>query len=247
MTEIGSAKLQPERQRELPHRYMLGLYRIMEELTTAFPHILFESCSGGGGRFDPGMLYYMPQTWTSDNTDAIERLKIQYGTSLVYPNVSMGCHVSAIPNHQVHRMTPLNTRGVVAMSGNFGYELDITKLSDEEKEMIKEQIKNYKEIRETIQFGDYYRLSSPFESNDVAWMFVSKDKKEVVVSFVRQRALPHPKFESLKLVGLEEDASYEIVGEDAVFFGDELMYVGLNVPELVGDYAAKMWVLRKVL
>ena len=163
MTEIGSAKLPPERQRELPHRYMLGLYRIMEELTTAFPHILFESCSGGGGRFDPGMLYYMPQTWTSDNTDAIERLKIQYGTSLVYPNVSMGCHVSAIPNHQVHRMTPLNTRGVVAMSGNFGYELDITKLSDEEKEMIKEQIKNYKEIRETIQFGDYYRLSSPFE------------------------------------------------------------------------------------
>ena len=247
MTEIGSAKLPPERQRELPHRYMLGLYRIMEELTTAFPHILFESCSGGGGRFDPGMLYYMPQTWTSDNTDAIERLKIQYGTSLVYPNVSMGCHVSAIPNHQVHRMTPLNTRGVVAMSGNFGYELDITKLSDEEKEMIKEQIKNYKEIRETIQFGDYYRLSSPFESNDVAWMFVSKDKKEVVVSFVRKRALPHPKFESLKLVGLEEDASYEIVGEDAVFFGDELMYVGLNVPELVGDYAAKMWVLRKVL
>ena len=247
MTEIGSAKLPPERQRELPHRYMLGLYRIMEELTTAFPHILFESCSGGGGRFDPGMLHYMPQTWTSDNTDAIERLKIQYGTSLVYPNVSMGCHVSAIPNHQVHRMTPLNTRGVVAMSGNFGYELDITKLSDEEKEMIKEQIKNYKEIRETIQFGDYYRLSSPFESNDVAWMFVSKDKKEVVVSFVRQSALPHPKFESLKLVGLEEDASYEIVGENKVFGGDELMYVGLNVPELVGDYAAKMWVLRKVL
>ena len=247
MTEIGSAKLPPERQRELPHRYMLGLYRIMEELTTAFPHILFESCSGGGGRFDPGMLYYMPQTWTSDNTDAIERLKIQYGTSLVYPNVSMGCHVSAIPNHQVHRMTPLNTRGVVAMSGNFGYELDITKLSDEEKEMIKEQIKNYKEIRETIQFGDYYRLSSPFEDNDVAWMFVSKDKKEVVVSFVRQSALPHPKFESLKLVGLEEDASYEVVGENKVFGGDELMYVGLNVPQLVGDYDAKMWVLRKIL
>ena len=247
MTEIGSAKLPPERQRELPHRYMLGLYRIMEELTTAFPHILFESCSGGGGRFDPGMLYYMPQTWTSDNTDAIERLKIQYGTSLVYPNVSMGCHVSAVPNHQVHRMTPLNTRGVVAMSGNFGYELDITKLSDEEKEMIKEQIKNYKEIRETIQFGDYYRLSSPFEDNDVAWMFVSKDKKEVVVSFVRQSALPHPKFESLKLVGLEEDASYEVVGENKVFGGDELMYVGLNVPQLVGDYDAKMWVLRKIL
>lgn len=247
MTEIGSAKLSPERQRELPHRYMLGLYRVMEELTTKFPHILFESCSGGGGRFDPGMLHYMPQTWTSDNTDAMERLKIQYGTSIVYPNVSMGCHVSAIPNHQVHRMTPLNTRGVVAMSGNFGYELDITKLSEAEKELIKEQVNSYKEIRETIQFGDYYRLSNPFESNDVAWMFVSKDKKEVVVSFVRQQAVPHPKFESLKLTGLEENAYYKIVGENSVYFGDELMYVGLNVPELTGDYAAKMWVLRKVL
>ena len=246
MTEIGSAKLSPERQRELPHRYMLGLYRILEELITKFPHILFESCSGGGGRFDPGMLHYMPQTWTSDNTDAMERLKIQYGTSLVYPNISMGCHVSAIPNHQVHRMTPLNTRGVVAMSGNFGYELDITKLSDEEKSMIKEQVAVYKEIRETIQFGDYHRLSNPFENNDVAWMFISKDSNEVVVSYVRQMAVPNPRFESLKLVGLEEDATYEIVGEDKVFFGDELMYVGLNVEELTGDYAAKMWVLRKV-
>lgn len=246
MTEIGSAKLTPERQRELTHRYMLGLYRILEELITKFPHILFESCSGGGGRFDPGMLHYMPQTWTSDNTDSMERLKIQYGTSLVYPNISMGCHVSAIPNHQVHRMTPLNTRGVVAMSGNFGYELDITKLSNEEKSMIKEQVAVYKEIRETIQFGDYYRLSNPFENNDVAWMFISKDSNEVVVSYVRQRAVPNPRFESLKLVGLEEDATYEIVGEDKVFFGDELMYVGLNVEELTGDYAAKMWVLRKV-
>lgn len=246
MTEIGSLSLPAERQREVAHRYMLGLYRVMEEITSRFPNILFESCSGGGGRFDPGMLYYMPQTWTSDNTDAIERLKIQYGTSLVYPNVSMGCHVSAIPNHQVDRMTPLNTRGIVAMSGNFGYELDITKLSDEEKEIIKEQVKEYKEIRETIQFGDYYRLSNPFEDNDVAWMFLSKDKDEVIVSFVRQSAVPHPKFVSIQLVGLDEDSSYEIVGEDAIIGGDELMYVGLNVPKLTGDYAAKMWILRKV-
>ena len=246
MTEIGSLSLPAERQREVAHRYMLGLYRVMEEITSRFPNILFESCSGGGGRFDPGMLYYMPQTWTSDNTDAIERLKIQYGTSLVYPNVSMGCHVSAIPNHQVDRMTPLNTRGIVAMSGNFGYELDITKLSDEEKEIIKEQVKEYKEIRETIQFGDYYRLSNPFEDNDVAWMFLSKDKDEVIVSFVRQSAVPHPKFVSIQLVGLDEDSSYEIVGEDTIIGGDELMYVGLNVPKLTGDYAAKMWILRKV-
>ena len=144
MSEIGSAKLPANRQREVAHRYILGLYKVLEEITTRFPDVLFESCSGGGGRFDPGMLYYMPQTWTSDNTDAIERLKIQFGTSMVYPNASIGCHVSAVPNHQVDRITPIETRGVVAMSGNFGYELDITKLPESEKEIIKEQVKLYK-------------------------------------------------------------------------------------------------------
>ncbi|WP_288679368.1 alpha-galactosidase, partial [uncultured Clostridium sp.] len=129
MTEVGSLELNSERQRETAHRYILGLYRVMEEITSRFPNVLFESCSGGGGRFDPGMLYYMPQTWTSDDTDAIERLKIQFGTSMVYPPISMGCHVSAVPNHQVNRITPLETRGVSAMAGNDGYELDITKLS----------------------------------------------------------------------------------------------------------------------
>lgn len=246
MSEIGSLNLPSKRQREVAHRYILGLYRVMDEITSRFPNILFESCSGGGGRFDPGILYYMPQTWTSDDTDAIERLKIQFGTSLVYPNASIGCHVSAVPNHQVDRITPLQTRGIVAMSGNFGYELDITKLSDEEKKIIKEQVALYKEIRETIQFGDLYRLSSPFENNDVAWMYVSKDGNEVVVSFVRKQAIPNPKFVSLKLLGLDEESKYEIVGEDTVVYGDELMYVGLNVPELKGDYAAKMWRLKKV-
>ena len=185
MSEIGSAKLPANRQREVAHRYILGLYKVLEEITTRFPDVLFESCSGGGGRFDPGMLYYMPQTWTSDNTDAIERLKIQFGTSMVYPNASIGCHVSAVPNHQVDRITPIETRGVVAMSGNFGYELDITKLPESEKEIIKEQVKLYKEIRETIQFGKCYRLSSPFENNDVAWMFISKDCEEIIVSFCK--------------------------------------------------------------
>ena len=137
MTEIGSAALPPERQRETAHRYILGLYRVLETLTTEFPHILFESCSGGGGRFDPGMLYYMPQTWTSDNTDAISRLKIQYGTSIVYPVSTMGAHVSAVPNHQVHRETSLEMRGDVAMSGNFGYELDLTRFTEEEKKSSK--------------------------------------------------------------------------------------------------------------
>ena len=246
MSEIGSAKLPANRQREVAHRYMLGLYKVLEEITTRFPHVLFESCSGGGGRFDPGMLYYMPQTWTSDNTDAIERLKIQFGTSMVYPNASIGCHVSAVPNHQVDRITPIETRGVVAMSGNFGYELDITKLPECEKEIIKEQVKLYKEIRETIQFGKYYRLSSPFENNDAAWMFISKDCEEIIVSFVRTLAKPNPKFVYLKLVGLDENSDYEILGENLIVGGDELMNIGLNVPELKGDYQAKMWRLKKV-
>jgi Alpha-galactosidase len=246
MSEIGSLGLPPERQKEVAHRYMLGLYRILDEITTKFPEILFESCSGGGGRFDPGMLYYMPQTWTSDDTDAIERLKIQFGTSLVYPSASMGCHVSAVPNHQVGRITSIETRGIVAMAGNFGYELDITKLTEEEKEIIKDQVKLYKEIRETIQFGDTYRLLSPFESNEVAWMNISKDKKEIVVSYIKQYAEPNKWNKPLKLAALEDDAKYQIINEEMILGGDELMNIGLVIPELKGDYAAKQWILRKI-
>ena len=245
MTEVGSLELTSERQRETAHRYILGLYRVMEEITSRFPNVLFESCSGGGGRFDPGMLYYMSQTWTSDDTDAIERLKIQFGTSMVYPPISMGCHVSAVPNHQANRTTPLETRGVSAMAGNFGYELDITKLSEEEKEELKKQISLYKEIRETVQFGTLYRLKSPFNSNEVAWMMISEDKNEVVVSYVRQWALVNESFSNLKLTALDKDSEYEIIGEDIVLSGDELMYIGLNIPELYGDYVSKLWKLKK--
>ncbi|WP_160685596.1 alpha-galactosidase [Clostridium sp. C2-6-12] len=246
MSEIGSLGLSAERQRETAHRYMLGLYKVLEEITSRFPEILFESCSGGGGRFDPGMLYYMPQTWTSDDTDAIERLKIQFGTSLVYPSAAMGCHVSAVPNHQVNRITPIQTRGIVAMAGNFGYELDITKLSEEEREVIKDQVKLYKEIRETVQFGDTFRLLSPFESNEVAWMNISKDKCEIVVSYVKQYAEPNKWDKPLKLLGLEAEAKYKIINEDTIFGGDELMNIGLVIPELKGDYAAKQWILRRI-
>jgi len=151
MTEIGSASLPQERQRETAHRYMLGLYRVLETITSTHPHVLFEGCSGGGGRFDPGMLHYMPQTWTSDNSDAVCRLKIQYGTSLVYPVSTMGAHVSAVPNHQVHRITSLGMRGDVAMSGVFGYELDLTEMSESEKTEIREQVLRYKELRHLIQ------------------------------------------------------------------------------------------------
>ena len=246
MTEIGSAAWPAKKQKEVAHRYMLGLYRILETITTSFPNILFESCSGGGGRFDGGMLYYMPQTWTSDDTDAIERLKIQEGTSLVYPTSSMGSHVSAVPNHQVHRITPLHTRGVVAMAGSFGYELDVTKMSDEEKKEVKSQVEFYKKIRHTVQFGDLYRLISVFDSNESAWMNLDKDGMSAVVSYVKKYGEPNVLPKRLKIKALDKEALYEVVETGEVFGGDELMYIGLEIGEIMGDFQAKVWTLKKV-
>lgn len=246
MTEIGSPAWPAKKQKEVAHRYMLGLYKILENITTNFPNILFESCSGGGGRFDGGMLYYMPQTWTSDDTDAIERLKIQEGTSLVYPASTMGSHVSAVPNHQVHRITPLHTRGVVAMAGSFGYELDVTKMTDEEKEEVKLQVEFYKNIRKTIQFGDLYRLKSAFDSNEAAWMNISKDGNNLVVSYVKKYAEANVLPKRLKLKVLDENSLYEVSETGEVFGGDELMYIGLEIGELNGDYQARSWTLRRI-
>ncbi|MDQ8738763.1 alpha-galactosidase [Paenibacillus sp. LHD-38] len=241
MTEIGSALLPAERQRETAHRYMLGLYSVLEQITSAFPQILFESCSGGGGRFDAGMLYYMPQTWTSDNSDAVSRLKIQYGTSIVYPVSSMGAHVSAVPNHQVGRITSLETRGNVALSGNFGYELDLTQFTEEEKEKVKEQVALYKDVRHLVQFGDFYRLLSPFEGNETAWMFVSKDKSEAFVVFVSVLQEPNPKLNRFRLKGLDPNRDYKLHGEETVYGGDQLLYAGLATPQFFGDYASKVY------
>ena len=254
MTEIGSDALPPERQRETAHRYMLGLYRVLERITREFPDVLFESCSGGGGRFDPGMLYYMPQTWTSDNTDAVSRLKIQYGTSLVYPVSSMGAHVSAVPNHQVGRVTPLDMRAHVAMSGNFGYELDATALSEEEKARVREHIRLYKEIRPLVQFGDFYRLLSPFEGNETAWMFVSEDRSEAAVFYFRVLAEANGPLRRVRLKGLDPEANYAVVpaaegadgGTEAVWGGDQLMYAGLPIELRQGDFGSRLWRLRRV-
>lgn len=246
MTEIGSALLPPERQRETAHRYMLGLYAVLEKITSAFPHILFESCSGGGGRFDAGMLYYMPQTWTSDNTDAVSRLKIQYGTSIVYPVSSMGSHVSAVPNHQVGRITSLETRGNVALSGNFGYELDLTRFTDEEKETVKAQVALYKDVRHLVQFGDFYRLLSPFEGNDTAWMFVSKDQSEAFVVYASVLQEPNPPLNRFRLKGLDAKRDYKLDEQGTVYGGDELMYAGLATPQFHGDYASKVYRFRAV-
>lgn len=187
----------------------------------------------------------MPQTWTSDDTDAIERLKIQEGTSLVYPSISMGSHVSAVPNHQVNRITPLSTRGIVAMAGSFGYELDVTKMTDIEKEEVKKQIELYKSIRKVVQFGDLYRLKSPFKSNEVSWMTLSKDKEFAIVSYVKQYSEVNKIPGRLKLKALDENSLYEIIETKEVFGGDELMYIGLEIGELIGDYVSKMWTLKK--
>ncbi|MNW48820.1 Alpha-galactosidase [compost metagenome] len=240
MTEIGSATSSAERQGEVAHRYMLGLYELLGRLTSEFSHILFESCSGGGGRFDPGMLYYMPQTWTSDDTDAAERLKIQYGTSIVYPVSTMGAHISAVPNHQVERTTPLTFRGDVAMSGNFGYELDLTRFTDEEKETAKRQIAMYKEIRGLVQQGDLYRLQSPFEGNETAWMFVSPDQEEALLFYFRVLAEPNGPLRSVKLQGLDPAKDYELAGSGEVYGGDRLMSAGLSMASVRGDFSSKM-------
>lgn len=246
LTEVGSASLPKQRQRETAHRYVLGLYKIMDTITSAFPDILFESCSSGGGRFDGGILYYMPQTWTSDDTDAVERLKIQYGTSIVYPAITMGAHVSTCPNHQVGRNTSLEIRGNVSMAGNFGYELDLTKFTDEEKEVVKKQIETYKEIRHITQFGDFYRLKSPFEGNETAWMFVAEDKKEAVVMYFKVLGEPFVLNKRIKCQGLNPEYKYKVEDKDSIISGEALMYFGLDTGKTFGDFISVVWVLKAV-
>ena len=236
MTEVYSVSLPKDRQKEVSHRYVLGLYGIMERLTSRFPDILFEGCSGGGGRFDPGMLYYMPQIWTSDDTDAYERMHIQYGTSMVYPISTMGCHVSAVPNHQTGRTTPLKTRGEVSMSGNFGYELDLSKCSEDELKEMRRQIEFYKENRTLIQFGRYYRIMSPFESNYAIWQFVSEDKKESLVFAFKKLNETNKTAIRFRLLGLDGKYKYKMVQNGMVLSGEVLMNVGVVFPDNMGDY-----------
>ena len=234
-SNIGSALLPADQQKEQPHRYMLGLYRVLEKLVNEFPDVLFESCSSGGGRFDMGMLHYMPQTWTSDNTDALCRCQIQYSTSLVFPPFAMGSHVSAVPNHQTGRITPIATRGNVAMSGCFGYELDLNTLTAEELEIVRSQIKRIKELRNTLLYGDFHRLINPYEDQDTAWITVSKDKNEAVFMFVRAQHLPAPPPVLVKLRGLDASKTYTICETGETYTGSELMNLGLACHPGWGD------------
>ncbi len=235
MSDVYSLHLGADRQGEFYHRYILGLYDVLDRITTAFPEILFEGCSGGGGRNDPGMLYYMPQNWASDDTDATERLYIQYGGSMVYPASTVGAHVSAVPNHQTGRMSSLSMRGTVAMNGAFGYELDLSSLDKCELAEMKKQVAFYKSNRHLVMTGEYYRLLNPFTSRHSAWMYVSADKSCALVYYVVKTARPSNEAVHLKLKGLEENARYMVNGEAKS--GRTLMNYGIviNSPEHDGD------------
>ena len=230
------------------HDYVLGLYDFLERLVQRYPNLLIEGCSGGGGRFDAGMMYYTPQIWCSDNTDAIDRLRIQYGTSFGYPVSVVGSHVSAVPNHQTGRKTPLHTRGVVAMSGTFGYELNLMKLSEEEKQEIREQIAEYKSYASIIQNGLYYRLSNPTTEEICAWEFVHTDEKEqskVLLNIVMQVIHGNMTVNYVKLQGLEETAVYREEKSGKRYTGAALMYGGMPLPIEPGEYQAYQYCFVK--
>ncbi len=247
LCDIYSAGLPADRQGEIMHRYVLSVYKLQEKLITTFPEFLLENCSSGGGRFDPGMLYYSPQIWTSDNTDAGARLLIQEGTALIYPLSTMGAHVSVCPNHAMGRNTPFETRGNVALAGTFGYELDTTKFTDEEREMVKEQVKTYHKYNDLVREGDYYRLASLRENGVYdAWMVKSKDDKEILVTFVLANKVCNVKGRKIKLLGLNE--AYKYVDEETkvVYGADVLSNAGILISDMWGDYQSKLIHLTKV-
>lgn len=271
LTEPASASLPADRQGELCHRYVLGVYEIMGRLRDDFPSLLLENCSAGGSRFDPGVLYYSPQIWGSDDSDAIERIQIEMGASMCYPLSTIGAHVSAVPNHQTGRITSLETRGYVAMAGTFGYELDITRMSVAEKDAVRRQVDIYHKYNHIVKEGDLYRIGDPFENRDYAcWMVVSKDKKEALVTYIQTHALPgyFGASRKLRLKGLTEEALYEttvisvsaeVRNEDVhsegaqnsqktydslTLSGSALMNAGYWMERLEGDYMGMMIYLK---
>jgi alpha-galactosidase len=238
--------LPPARQRETAHRYMLGLYAVLERLTAAFPQVLFESCASGGGRFDLGMLYYMPQTWCSDNTDAHDRCFIQYGTSLLFPPSAMGAHISAVPNHQTGRVTTLETRSAVAMGGTYGFELDLTQMDEAELARMQALLTRVKSVRDTLLYGHYYRLWNPYIGYGAAWMSISPCGQQAVVTAVRFRSAANGGPEVLRLRGLDEAARYTVRETGEVLGGDELMNLGLPLQFAAGDDTAYTIILDRM-
>lgn len=227
-----------EDQGRVMYDYVLGLYDFLERIVTRYPDLLIEGCSGGGGRFDAGMMYYTPQIWCSDNTDALDRLQIQYGTSFGYPVSAVGSHVSAVPNHQTGRITSLHTRGVVAMAGTFGYELNLGKLSEEEKQEIRLQVEEYRKFAPLIQTGLYYRLSDPAREEYAAWAFVSEDQKEVLLNVVLQEIHGNMTVNYVKLQGLKCSAIYRDTETGKIYNGAALMEAGIPMPVEMGEFKA---------
>lgn len=247
LSDLGSVALDADTQGELYHRYVLAVYELQERLCSTYPELLLENCSGGGARFDPGMLYYSPQIWCSDDTDAVERLAIQEGTALIYPLSTMGAHVSDCPNHTVGRVTPFQTRGHVALAGTFGYELDITKLCDAEREQIPEQVAMYHRYNDLVRSGEYYRLASFRENHEFdCWQVVSQDRGEALVTYVQVLGRPNCRSRRIKLQGLWPEARYRVDGTEQVYGGDALMYAGLPLPNLYGDSQSALIFLKQV-
>lgn len=236
--DVYSAVSKKQNYGVIMHQYVLGVYRFLELLLTRFPDILIEGCSGGGGRFDAGMLYYTPQIWCSDNTDAMERITIQRGTSYAYPISSVGSHVSAVPNEQTGRMTDIKTRAIVAMGGSFGYELDLNLITDEEKEAVKGQIDNYKKYWSLINEGAYYRLETLGGHDALAWSYVKKDKEEALVHFVTTTNDCNIPVTYVKCAGLDGEALYQDEKTATIMSGNALMHTGYPVPVIPGEYKA---------
>lgn len=244
LTEVGNTLLPADQHKESHHRYVLGLYRVIKTLTAEFPTVLFENCSSGGGRFDPGMMAYMPQTWTSDNSDALCRTKIQYGYSYLYPPIMMGAHVSDIPNHQVGRLTPFSTRGWIAMSGNFGYELDLMKQSADNLRLMQEQINFYKAHRQLLQFGEFYRLQAPDTQFASAWLF--KNDQEALLIYSNGLAQPAVPIHYLKTVYLDSDAIYQDTETENCYSGAELNQAGILIPRIKQDFETAVYHWKKL-
>ena len=254
ISDLFSAGRDAQYQGTVYHRQILGVYKLYQRLTRDFPRVLFESCASGGARFDPGILYYAPQGWVSDDTDGVERVKIQYGTSLVYPVSSMGSHVSAIPNHQTRRNVPLASRAAAAYFGTFGYELDLNLLTEEEQYLVKEQVRFMKEHRKLIQQGRFYRLISPFEGNEAAWIVVSEDGNKAMAAYFRFLQPVNTGFKRLVLRGLNPETMYRVSGLGYTCYGDELMSAGLILsdgasgvrtsPVPQGDYLSRLFLVE---
>ncbi|WP_302150292.1 alpha-galactosidase [Limosilactobacillus vaginalis] len=257
ITEMYGAKLPTDQQLEFPHRYILGVYQLYARLTEAFPKVLFESCASGGGRFDLGMMYYAPQAWCSDDTDAVERIKIQDGTSYGYTQNMWGAHVSAVPNDQVGRLTSLDTRAAVAYFGDFGYELDITKMAADELATIKKQVAFYKQYQHLFQFGKFYRLDNPDTNNDnvYGWQVVNEDRSEAILTRFQILNGANPAYIRVYFAGLDPEATYTVNDGEEHFSGAELMNAGYFVPRIMdrtkpekdpSDFSSRLFIAKKV-